>query len=698
MKPQEPISPKESDIPVATRQELRRQIKTSTLLAAATDSSAKHRIGWKIVSCLRTLRLEKDYRFVSDVVYVSTTLSLDSAMEYRVKKTCSISSCRRLHYALLHDQSKETDELVRPATARTGQSRRKNAAVGIIQLDVLDPKGRTVKANVFLDEVSDSTLFREGFIRRLKLRGCSQTHSMDGAGGVLKKYTSRHIQLRARLRTGDLVTLQDSTMPTVASAVALVNWNTMNKRWRHLADHPVESNGGCVDILPAIDQRHLTKDIESRVGRENEKTWISTRLGWIVRGVIGTTIRNLMVRTHAVFANIEEEGDALAKQMRRFCDTKDFGTEYKIDCVIEADRQTIKILESGTCSLAVGYETPITWKIGEPNFPNYRHLNESGLATLLHRLKQEPNHGQEYTKAMEKSFEKGYAIVLEDADYGPPEYYLAHHGVRKCTKLRIVFDAAVPFKGKCLNDSILCGPALQTPRPSVIVKFREDKETHGTAGFYGKGEEEARVCEMKRLPFGATCSPFIAISTTRRFASDLIDDPRLRQVLEKGIEEAVGVNEILAKGDMHLQGWISNSEAFLKTVALASIGVSSNLSQFLLSSNDSEKVLGVFWNQKSDTPNFKVSGLEELVYTRAGIASQVASLFDPQGMAVSLIVKAKIKLRELGTKGLQWNDNVSNENRDWRVEWFTTFIQLNNIDIPRCLFPNEENIVTRGVT
>lgn len=141
-------------------------------------------------------------------------------------------------------------------------------------------------------------------------------------------------------------------MPTVASLVLLVDWNTLKKRWRHLPDLPVESNGGRVDILLGIDQPHLTTAIESRIGRENEPTEILTRLGWIVRGVIGTTIRNLMGRTHAVFANIEEEGGALEKQMRRFCDSEDFGMEYKIDCVTEADNRSFNILESGTRRLA----------------------------------------------------------------------------------------------------------------------------------------------------------------------------------------------------------------------------------------------------------------------------------------------------------------------------------------------------------
>ncbi|XP_045028164.1 uncharacterized protein LOC123471199 [Daphnia magna] len=609
-----------------------------------------------------------------------------SARDCRMKKSCSVPNCNRTHHALLHYQPDDADESVRPATARTNLAKGKKAAVGMIQLDVLDAEGKPCESQCV-----------------------PQTLAVDGAGGVLRKYTSRRIQLRVRLPTGEFATLQGSTMPTVASPVPLTDWNTLKKRWRHLADLPLESNGGRVDILLGIDQAYLTTAIESRFGQEDEPTAIRTRLGWVVRGVIGNTFRNLMARTHAVFTSMEEEGDALAQQMKRFCDTEEFGTEHKTDGVSEDDRQAIDILESGTRKLAVGYETPITWKVGEPDLPNNRHLAERRLATLLHRFNEEPDFGQEYRKAMEKNFEKGYAIVLAPADYGPPEYYLAHHGVRKGPKLRVVFDAAAPFKGKCLNDSILSGPALQTPLPSVILKFREGEiawaadieamfsrirlrpEDARYFRFLWKrnGEEKVCVCEMKRLPFGATCSPFIAISTTRKIAADLSDDPKVIEAintrmyvddylssaksLEEGIQEAVGVKETLAKGDMHLQSWISNSAAFVKILAPTSKGVSQGPAELPLSKDDSEKVLGVYWNPNSDTLKFRVSGLEEITYTRVGIAT-------------------KIKLRELGTKGLQWNDLVSSDDRDWWEEWFSVLQQLNDIDIPRCLFPDEENI------
>lgn len=44
-------------------------------------------------------------------------------------------------------------------------------AVAMIHLDVLDADGQDVQGNVFVNEGSDSTLFREGFIRRSRQVG-----------------------------------------------------------------------------------------------------------------------------------------------------------------------------------------------------------------------------------------------------------------------------------------------------------------------------------------------------------------------------------------------------------------------------------------------------------------------------------------------------------------------------------------------
>ena len=51
--------------------------------------------------------------------------------------------------------------------------------------------------------------------------------------------------------------------------------------------------------------------------------------------------------------------------------------------------------------------------------------------------------------AVQKYFDQGYASRVSDPV--DAKYFLAHHGVYKGKKLRVVYDAAAPFKGKCLN-------------------------------------------------------------------------------------------------------------------------------------------------------------------------------------------------------------------------------------------------------
>lgn len=84
---------------------------------------------------------------------------------------------------------------------------------------------------------------------------------------------------------------------------------------------------------------------------------------------------------------------------------------------------------------------------------------------------------------------------------------------------------------------------------------------------------------MDRLPFGATCSPFIAIHTTRRAVSDAAIGEKAVEAVKKrmyvddylgstrsvdeGVVEASAVRKALAGADLPFQDWISNSAEFV---------------------------------------------------------------------------------------------------------------------------------------
>lgn len=104
-------------------------------------------------------------------------------------------------------------------------------------------------------------------------------------------------------------------------------------------------------------------------------------------------------------------------------------------------------------------------------------------------------------------------------------------------------------------------------------------------------------------------------------------------------------------------------------------------------------VLGLTWNPVKDILGFRLSGLDNVTYTRAGLVSKVASHFDPQGTAATLTVKAKSRLRSLGQKGLNWNDPVTGADKEWWQEYFKKLELLKDVEVPRCLFPNMESII-----
>ena len=141
------------------------------------------------------------------------------------------------------------------------------------------------------------------------------------------------------------------------------------------------------------------------------------------------------------------------------------------------------------------------------------------------------------------------------------------------------------------------------------------------------------------------------------------------------------------------QEWISNSVEFVEALRPAPV-ISNKQKQHMLMTDDaSTKVLGVCWKVASDALTFRISNLQDIVFTRTGLASIVARIYDPLGLAAPWIVKAKSKLRETRIRGLDWPDLVPEEDQTWWRSWADTLQELNGLALPRCLFPNEEKIV-----
>ncbi|EFX65163.1 LOW QUALITY PROTEIN: hypothetical protein DAPPUDRAFT_265126 [Daphnia pulex] len=87
-------------------------------------------------------------------------------------------------------------ETTRTATAHLWKQSPQQVAMGMMRLKVSSAENGSVWANVFIDEGSDSTLMRQSFASANRISGVHQILTVEGAGGVVKRYRSQRVNFQ----------------------------------------------------------------------------------------------------------------------------------------------------------------------------------------------------------------------------------------------------------------------------------------------------------------------------------------------------------------------------------------------------------------------------------------------------------------------------------------------------------------------
>ena len=80
--------------------------------------------------------------------------------------------------------------------------------------------------------------------------------------------------------------------------------------------------------------------------------------------------------------------------------------------------------------------------------------------------------------------------------------------------------------------------------------------------------------------------------------------------------------------------------------------------------------------------------LRSVILTRRTILSKVAELYDPCGFWEP--IKLQMKLAMLPLKGLDWDEEIPSIQQAKWTDIITTFVELNDIQMPRCCIPSDE--------
>ncbi|GFV68772.1 integrase catalytic domain-containing protein [Trichonephila clavipes] len=214
--------------------------------------------------------------------------------------------------------------------------------------------------------------------------------------------------------------------------------------------------------------------------------------------------------------------------------------------------------------------------------------------------------------------------------------------------------------------------------------------------------ENIRTYKLKTVTYGLASASFLATRCIKQIALDDKDNPNLSRVLQEDIymddllsgadtpNNAISICKdiahVLSTRGFHLRKWNSNSTEFLAQFSEHSSH--DTRVEFSKDSNESSKVLGLFWNSSNDTFGFQPSLELTPPLTKRRILSESSKIFDPLGLLSPCTVFMKIFIKNFGLQkqiGQQLTE-------DW-LRFQKAFNAINYLTVPRWVILTADNIV-----
>ncbi|KAL7849158.1 hypothetical protein SRHO_G00207810 [Serrasalmus rhombeus] len=406
------------------------------------------------------------------------------------------------------------------------------------------------------------------------------------------------------------------------------------------------------------------------------------------------------------------------------------------DHVSQEDLRFLSKLKQGIVHKSDGhYEMPVPFKDDRPNLPDNKVCAIHRLKCLERKLRRIEQYNKDYKAFMNETIIRGDAErVAEEDIHNGPVWYIPHHGVyhpQKPGRIRVVFDCSAKFQGTSLNDHLLTGPELTNTLVGVLLRFRRgqvavmcdiERMFHQ---FHVKPEDQdylwflwwengslgvqPSTYRMKVHLFGAASSPgcanyalkHIAAEGEGCFSDDTIKFIQRNFYVDDGLtsvtstKEAIQLvkeaRELCSTGKLRLHKFISNSKEVLDTIPKEECAEAATDKDLALGELQIERALGVQWCVTSDEFQFKVV-IKDKPFSRRGVLSTVASVFDPLGFVAPFILVGKQILQQMCRDKISWDDTLPDDLRlQWEC-WLRDLQTLVDVKIPRCYVPASFNV------
>ena len=467
-----------------------------------------------------------------------------------------------------------------------------------------------------------------------------------------------------------------------------------------------------VDVIIGQDCSALLTPLEVRRGSRNSPFAIRTVLGWCLNGTAPQT-------TNAIVTSNFVSTQQIDQKLNRLWEMEEYFTPQSTPDGSAEDDYVLSLWDQ-ECTVVDGhFQIPIPWKNLTEPMPNNLTLAKRRLYQLQGSLRKK-GIIDTYNNEINRLVQDGYAEIVPDREINSANtcWYLPHHAVAKKDgkKIRVVFDCASKFNNVSLNTCCLQGPNFTNRLTDVLLKFRthhyafmaditamynqvkippDDRDALRFLWFMDEKLVHMRsTCHI----FGGIWSASSALYALRKTA-ELTDDVAVQDAIKRNfyvddlaystqnIAQAksmvVQLKNVLLQRGFSLTKYVANDKRILDDIADSE---RLNLSQPLLP-DAKTKALGINWSTQED--QFHIFSSLKPAFTKAGILSNLASIFDPLGLISPLLTKGKVLLQEATRRKLSWEEPLPTDLSDAWSHWTDDLCGLSEISIPRCLIPIE---------
>ena len=358
------------------------------------------------------------------------------------------------------------------------------------------------------------------------------------------------------------------------------------------------------------------------------------------------------------------------------------------------------------------------------NVPSNYNIAINILGKVVDKLKKN-NMLEAYQNVFKKQLEDG---IIEKVEVDPNTFdkhiWIPHRPIVKTepnttTKIRPVFNCSLKTKnGPSVNDAAYAGVNLMSDLTKLMLYFRSNDlvmvsdikqaflqimlakdEDKNRFSFFMMENDKLVAYRYRTIIFGFNASPFILnfvikhhaklypadlctqILKSNFYVDNLIITGNDIESLKKTYQESL---QRMEEGGFHLRSWNSNSQEIRDMV--------DNDNNKALHSNDYEKVLGYKYLFEGDKLRLSETFLDPGANTKRSILSQISKVFDPLGLYLPVTTRGKLLMRNLWSKKLNWDEEISEEDKETWNKLREDYNKMFQISISRkCIDADKEN-------